>query len=187
MDQDANEFIGFAVEGAKRLNDMITDLLDYSKLTSKEPELVPVKLEKVLELALINLLIPTEEHKAIITYDPLPVVNGDEKLLMTLFQNLIGNGMKYNDKKPPKIHISSKKEKSHYIISVKDNGIGIKAEHLERIFTIFQRLHAREEYAGTGIGLVISQKIVHQHHGEIWAESEAGKGTIFYFTLPIKI
>ena len=113
----------------------------------------------------------------------LPTVNGDEKLLIMLFQNLIGNAIKYNNKKPPKIHISSKKEDNQYIISVKDNGIGIKPEHLERIFTIFQRLHAKEEYEGTGIGLAIAQKIVDQHHGKIWVESEQGKGTTFYFTL----
>ncbi len=184
LDQDANEFIGYAVEGAKRLNDMINDLLEYSKVTSKEPELVPVNLEKVLENALINLVIHTEEKNALIDHDPLPTVNGDEKLLILLFQNIIGNGIKYNDKKPPKIHISATEKDNQYIISIKDNGIGIKPEHLDRIFTIFQRLHAKDEYNGTGIGLAISQKIIHQHHGEIWAESEPGKGTTFYFTLP---
>jgi chemotaxis family two-component system sensor kinase Cph1 len=187
LDQDANDFIGYAVDGAKHLNEMITDLRDYSKLTSKEPVIIPVKLEKVLEYALINLIIPTEEHKAVITYDPLPTVNGDEKLLVMLFQNLIGNGIKYNDKKSPKIHISALKENNQYVISVKDNGIGIKPEYLERIFTIFQRLHGADEYNGTGIGLAIAQKIVHQHHGEIWAESEPGKGTTFYFSIPNQI
>ena len=184
LDQDANEFIEYAVDGAKRLNDMINDLLEYSKVTSKKPILVPVSLEKVLDDVLINLLISTEEKKAIITHDPLPTVNGDEKLLTLLLQNLIGNGIKYNDKKPPKIHISSKKEANRNIISIKDNGIGIKPEHLERIFTIFQRLHGVEEYEGTGIGLAIAQKIVHQHKGEICVESEYGKGTTFYFTIP---
>ncbi len=183
LDQDANEFIGYAVDGSRRLNDMITDLLEYSKVTSSEPILIPVNLEEVLEDALINLVIPTEEKNAIIDYDPLPTINGDAKLLTMLFQNLIGNGIKYNDKNPPKIHISTKEENDQYIISVKDNGIGIKPEHLDRIFTIFQRLHAKDEYEGTGIGLAIAQKIVNQHHGEIWAESEPGKGTTFYFTL----
>ena len=185
LDHDANEFIEYAVDGAKRLNDMINDLLEYSKVTSKEPILVPVNLEKVLDDALINLVIRIEEKSAIIEHDPLPV-RGDENLLTMLFQNIIGNSIKYNDKKPPKIHISSKKEDNQYIIGIKDNGIGIKPEHLDRIFTIFQRLHAKDEYEGTGIGLAISQKIVQQHHGEIWAESEYGKGTTFFFTLPIK-
>ena len=183
LDQDANEFIDYAVDGAKRLNDMINDLLKYSKVTSTEPICLPVNLEKVLEDALINLIIPTEENNAVITYDSLPKVHGDEKLLILLLQNLIGNGIKYNDKKTPKIHISSIKKDNQYIISVKDNGIGIKPEHLERIFTIFQRLHGKEEYDGTGIGLSIAQKIVHQHHGEIWVESEPGKGSTFYFTI----
>ncbi len=186
LDHDANEFIEYAVDGAKRLNDMINDLLEYSKVTSKEPILVPVNLEKVLDDALINLVIRIEEKSAIIEHDPLPVVRGDENLLTMLLQNIIGNSIKYNDKKPPKIYISSKKEDNRYIIGIKDNGIGIKPEHLDRIFTIFQRLHAKDEYEGTGIGLAISQKIVQQHHGEIWAESEYGKGTTFFFTLPIK-
>ena len=184
LDQDANEFIEYAVDGAKRLNDMINDLLEYSKVTSREPILVPVSLEKILDDVLINLVINTNEKNAIIDHDPLPIVCGDEKLLTMLFQNLIGNGIKYNDKKPPKIHISSKKEDNKYIISIKDNGIGIPPEHLERIFTIFQRLHGIDEYEGTGIGLSIAQKIVSQHNGEIWVESEHGKGTTFYFSLP---
>ena len=184
LDQDANEFIGFAVDGAKRLNDMINDLLEYSKVTNKEQVFRPVKLEKVLEEALINLIVPTEEHNAIIDYDPLPTVNGDEKLLVQLFQNLIGNAIKYHGQKPPKIHISSTKENNQYIISIKDNGIGIDSQHLDRIFIIFQRLHRNDEYEGTGIGLAIAQKIVHQHGGQIWAKSEPGKGTTLYFTIP---
>ena len=166
---------------------MITNCLEYSKLTSKNPIFKPVKLEKALEDALINLIVRSEEKNAQIDYDPLPIVTGDEQLLTMLFQNLIGNGMKYNDKKTPKIHISAIKEDNQYIVSVKDNGIGIKPEYLKRIFTIFQRLHGPEEYTGTGIGLAIAQKIVHQHHGEIWAESEPEKGTTFYFTIPKKI
>ena len=184
LDQDANEFIGFAVDGAKRLNDMINDLLEYSRVTNKEQVFRPVKLEKVLEEALINLIVPTEEHNAIIDYDPLPTVNGDEKLLVQLFQNLIGNAIKYHGQKPPKIHISSTKENNQYIISIKDNGIGIDSQHLDRIFIIFQRLHRNDEYEGTGIGLAIAQKIVHQHGGQIWAKSEPGKGTTLYFTIP---
>ena len=184
LDHDANEFIDYAVDGAKRLNNRINDLLEYSKVTSKEPVLVDVELEKVLDDALINLVIRTEEKNAIIEHDPLPLVKGDENLLTMLLQNIIGNSVKYNDKKPPKIRISSKKEDNRYIISIKDNGIGIKPEHLDRIFTIFQRLHAKDEYEGTGIGLAIAEKIVHQHHGEIWAESKLGEGTTFYFTIP---
>ncbi len=184
LDQDANDFINYAVDGAKRLNDMITDLLDYSKLTNNEPKCTEVNLNKVLEDALINLIIPIKENNAKITYDHLPIVNGDDKLLTMLFQNLIGNALKYHGPRQLKIHISSEKGINQYIISVDDNGIGIKTEYLKRIFTIFQRLHGPEEYEGTGIGLAISKKIVHQHNGEIWAESEPGKGTTFYFTIP---
>ena len=185
LDQDANEFIGFAVDGAKRLDAMTNDLLQYSRITSERREVTPVDFEKVLEVAKINLKVPIEENNAVITHDPLPTINGDEKLKVQLFQNIIGNAIKYRSEKTPKIHISAKKEKDHYIFSIKDNGIGMSPEHLERIFTIFQRLHTHDEYEGTGIGLAIAQKIVHQQGGEIWAESEPGKGTTFYFTILI--
>ena len=184
LDQDANDFINYAVEGSKRLNDMITDLLEYSRLTNNEPTFTLVNLDKVLDDALINLVIPTEENNVIITYDHLPIVEGDANLLTMLLQNLIGNAIKYHGTEQPKIHISSKRGINKDIISVKDNGIGIKPEHLKRIFTIFQRLHGHDEYPGTGIGLAISQKIIHQHGGELWVESEYGKGTTFYFSIP---
>ena len=127
---------------------------------------------------------PIDENKASINYDLLPIINGDEKLMLQLFQNLIGNAIKYRSKERPKIHISAKKERNKYLFTVSDNGIGISPDYLERIFTIFQRLHTHEEYEGTGIGLAIAQKIVHQHAGQIWAESEIGKGTAFHFTIP---
>jgi PAS domain S-box-containing protein len=184
LDEDANEFIRYAVDGAKHLNDMIIDLLKYSKLTKKESVFKWVKLENVLENALINLNTYTEENNAIISYDPLPTVNGDDKLLTMLFQNIIENGIKYNGTKQPKIHISATMEDNQYVIGVKDNGIGIKPEHLERIFTIFKRLHGPYEYSGTGIGLAIAQKIINIHHGKIWVDSKLGKGTTFYFSIP---
>lgn len=184
LDQDANEFIGFAVDGAKRLDIMIKDLLEYSQVMKKEREFNPVKLDKVLKETLINLVVQTEENNAIITYDPLPTIIGDEKLLVYLFQNLIGNAIKYRSPETPKIHISATKQEDRYLFSVKDNGIGMESEHLNRIFTIFQRLHGNEEYEGTGIGLAIVQKIVYKHGGNIWVESELGKGSTFYFTIP---
>jgi light-regulated signal transduction histidine kinase (bacteriophytochrome) len=183
LDQDANEFIGFAVDGAKRLDTMTNDLLQYSKITSKKREVSPVNFEKVLNEALINLKVPIEETNAIITHDPLPVIEGDEELKVQLFQNLIANAIKYRGDKTPEIHISAIKDGDQYLFSIKDNGIGISQKHLERIFTIFQRLHTREEYEGTGIGLAIAQKIIHQQGGRIWAESEPGKGTTFFFTI----
>jgi signal transduction histidine kinase len=184
LDQDANDFIGFAVEGAKRLDTMITDLLEYSKIGRYELEIKPVKCEDIIEKALINLKVPIEENNAVITYDHQYTVNCDENLMVLLFQNLIGNAIKYRSQEIPKIHISIKKEENQYLFSVKDNGIGIDLKHLERIFTIFQRLHRQEEYEGTGIGLAIAQKIVHQLGGNIWAESDLGNGSIFYFTIP---
>ncbi len=185
LDQDANEFIEYAVDGAKRLDDKIKDLLKYSQVSGREREYVIVNCERVLEETLINLKISIDENNAVITHDPLPSVKGDEKLLVQLFQNLIANAIKYRRQETPQIHISAKHKKNQYLFSVKDNGIGIDSVHLRRIFTIFQRLHTNDEYEGTGIGLAIAQKIVHQHGGEIWVESELGKGSIFYFTIPI--
>ena len=185
LDQDANEFIGFAVDGAKRLDAMTNDLLQYSRITSEKREITPVNFEHVLEHAITNLKVPIEENNAVITHDPLPTINGDEQLKVQLFQNLLGNAIKYRSQETPKIHISATKEKNHYLFSIKDNGIGMSPEHLERIFTIFQRLHTHDEYEGTGIGLAIAQKIVHQQGGRIWVESKSGKGSTFYFTMPI--
>ena len=185
LDQEANEFIGFAVDGAKRLDNMIIDLLEYSKVTKKEMEFDTINYEQILEQSLINLKVPIDENNAIVTHDSLPIIDGDANLLVQLFQNLIGNAIKYHDTNIPKIHISAIREENYYRFSVKDNGIGIDSQHLKRIFTIFQRLHSKEEYEGTGIGLAIVQKIVHQHKGKIWVESELGKGSTFYFTIPI--
>jgi PAS domain S-box-containing protein len=186
LDQDANEFIGFAVDGAKRLDAMTNDLLQYSKITSEKRDVIPVNFEHVLEQALTNLTFQIKENNAIITHDHLPIIDGDEQLKVQLFQNLISNSIKYRSHETPKIHISVIKENNQYLFSFKDNGIGMSPEHLERIFTIFQRLHTHEEYEGTGIGLAIAQKIVHQQGGQIWVESELGKGSTFYFTLPVK-
>jgi signal transduction histidine kinase len=185
LDQDANEFIGFAVDGAKRLDAMINDILIYSQVAKKERNLTPVNLNNVLEKAYLNLITSIEETEAELTHDPLPTLLLDEQLMIQLFQNLISNAIKYRSEKSPKIHISAKKEMDKYVFKVQDNGIGISPKHLERIFTIFQRLHTKQEYEGTGIGLSIAQKIVQQHGGQIWAESTPDKGSAFYFTIPI--
>ena len=139
-----------------------------------------------MEEALINLKVPIEKNNAVITHDPLPTIKGNEQFKFQLFQNLIGNAIKYRSQETPKIHISATKENNQYLFSIKDNGIGMSPDHLERIFTIFQRLHTHAEYEGTGIGLAIAQKIVHQQGGQIWVESELGKGSTFYFTIPDK-
>ena len=186
LDKDANEFIEFAVNGAKRLDYMINDLLEYSRVANRKREFNNVDVNKVLEQTILNLKAAIDDNSAEITYDPLPTLLGDEQLMILLFQNLISNSIKYHREEIPKINISAIKESNQYLFTVKDNGIGMSPKHLEKIFTIFQRLHTKDEYEGTGIGLAIVQKIVHQHAGEIWAESELGKGTTFYFNIPIK-
>ena len=186
LDDDAHEFIEFAVDGAKRLDNMINDLLEYSQVKGMVREFVQVDTEKVLDDTLLNLKVSIDKNNAVITHDPLPKIIGDKEMLIQLFQNLISNSIKYRSDKLPKIHISVIEEGNQYCFSVKDNGIGISSDHLERIFTIFQRLHTNDEYEGTGIGLAIAQKIVHQFGGQMWAESEKGKGSIFYFTISNK-
>lgn len=183
LDEDAHEYIGFAVDGAKRMDEMINDLLEYSRVTSGERVFKDLDTGEIVNKALLNLKVSVDESGAIITWENLPIINGDEKLMVQLMQNLIGNAIKYCDKKP-EIHIAAKKEHDNYMFSVADNGIGIDSKHLTRIFTIFQRLHRNDEYDGTGIGLAITQKIVQQHGGNIWVESTIGKGSTFYFTIP---
>jgi PAS domain S-box-containing protein len=185
LDEDANEFIGFAVNGAKRLDAMINDILIYSRVAKKERNLTPVNLNIVLEQVYLNLKTSIEETNAELTQDKLPTLLLDEQLMIQLFQNIIANAIKYRSEKTPQIHISARKEFNQYVFSVQDNGIGISPEHLERIFTIFKRLHTNQEYEGTGIGLSIAQKIVQQHGGQIWAESSSDGGSTFHFSIPI--
>lgn len=185
LDENANKFIDFAFDGAKRLEMMINDLLEFSRVSSQEIELEFVNCGKIIETVLINLKSLIEENQAVVTYDQLPDIFVNYHQMVQLFQNIISNAIKYRGKEIPEIHISVDKFDNEYIFSIKDNGIGIEQEHLKRIFTIFQRLHTQDEYEGTGIGLAISKKIVEQHHGKLWAESELGKGTTFHFTIPI--
>jgi light-regulated signal transduction histidine kinase (bacteriophytochrome) len=184
LDEDANDFINYAVDGAKRMDMMINDILEYGLIEKNKVESDHLNCEKIIETVLINLKSLIEENKAFVTYDPLPTIYANDHQMIQLFQNLIGNAIKYRGKKNPEIHISAEKRENEYLFSVEDNGIGIDQKHLERIFTIFQRLHSREEYEGTGIGLAIVQKIIQQYGGKIWAKSELGTGTTFYFTLP---
>ena len=186
LDEDANEFINYAVDGAKRMNDMINDLLEYSRIGNKERKFEYLQSEKILETAMINLKQSIEDSNANITHDPLPLIYANEHMMIQLFQNLIGNAIKYCGKEDPTIHISADNKDDEYLFSIMDNGIGIDQKHLDRIFTIFQRLHSRDEYDGTGIGLAISKRILQEHRGKIWVESELGKGSIFYFTIPNK-
>ena len=184
LDTDADEFIGFAVDGAKRMQGLIQDLLSYSRVGSKGKEFAPTDCGAVLTKALTALQLAVEETAATITHDKLPTVIGDETQLGQLFQNLIGNGIKYRNGDAPQIHISCEQEDGRWRFSVRDNGIGIDPQYAERVFIIFQRLHTREKYPGTGIGLAVCKKIVERHGGKIWVESAPGQGSTFYFTLP---
>ena len=184
LNEEAKDYINYAVDGAYRMDMMINDLLEYSRVESKEIEFKYLNSEKILEKALNNLKTFIDERNAVITSDSLPVIYANEPQMIQLFQNLIGNGIKYCDKKIPRIHISSISKDNNYIFEVQDNGIGINEAQLKRIFVLFQRLHTRDEYNGTGIGLAISKKIVQNHRGKIWAKSEPGIGTSFYFTIP---
>jgi signal transduction histidine kinase len=186
LDQNADDFIGFAREGAERMQVLITDLLQYSRVGTKPKEFRPAETDKVLKDSLSNLKVAIDETRAKITHDPLPIVVGDPIQLTQLFQNLIGNAIKFHGEQPPAIHVSAAQKDGVWEFSVRDNGIGIAAKDFERIFIIFQRLHARKKYAGTGIGLAVCKKIVERHGGRIWVASEPGKGTTFYFSIPAK-
>ena len=184
LDADANEFIGYAVDGANRMEKMINDLLSYSRVETRGKPFEAVGCTAILNQALTNLRMAIEETGAMITQDPLPTVMGAESQLVQLFQNLIDNAIKFRREEPPRIHISAEDRGNDWFFSVKDNGIGIDPQYNERIFIIFQRLHRREEYPGTGIGLTICKKIVERHGGRVWVDSQPGNGSTFYFTIP---
>ena len=184
LDADADEFIAFAADGASRMQRLIQDLLAYSRVDTKGKELLQTSSEEALELALVNLRAAISESGAEVTHDPLPSVVADQRQLMQLFQNLIGNAIKYQNGTPT-VHITAARNNSEkWIFSVKDNGLGIDPQYFERIFGMFQRLHKRDEFEGTGIGLAICKKIVERHGGTISVESELGRGSTFRFALP---
>jgi PAS domain S-box-containing protein len=183
LDGDALEFIAYAVDGSNRMKTLINDLLAYSRMGTRGKEFAPTDCEGVLARVLKNLEVAIAETKASITHDPLPQVLGDDVQLESLLQNLIGNSLKFRGKQKPKIHIGAEQDGDRWVFSVRDNGIGIDPQYFERIFIIFQRLHNREEYSGTGIGLAISKRIVERHGGRIRLESKPGEGSTFRFTL----
>ena len=187
LDKDADEFIGYAVDGANRLQRMINDLLAFSRVGTRGKPFAKTDVGVVLNLALTNLEVAIEESDAKITYGNLPTVDADEGQLLQLFQNLIENAIKFRSDKPPAIHVSAERGEGEWVFSVKDNGIGIDPKYRDRLFVIFQRLHSAAKYPGTGIGLALCKRIVERHSGRIWVESELGKGSTFRFTIPDKM
>jgi light-regulated signal transduction histidine kinase (bacteriophytochrome) len=184
FDEKADEYFEYVTDGVIRMQALIKDLLEYSRVGTRGKAFTPENCTQAVEQALSNLRSTVENTGSKITCDTLPVVMADVSQLSRLFQNLIGNAMKFCNRKPPKVHISAKQKGDDWVFSVKDNGIGIDPKHFERIFAIFQRLHTREEYEGTGIGLSLCKKIVERHGGRIWVESAVGKGATFFFTIP---
>ena len=191
LDEETTEFIGFARDGAQRMDRLIVDLLEYSRVGRKVKAFRPVPLDDLVNTALLNLQVAVAEASATVRIDgPLPTVDGDENELIRLFQNLIGNAVKYRTPdRAPVVTVAcardSDRGRGHWVLDVRDNGIGIAPEHLERVFGIFQRLHRRDEYEGTGVGLAVCKKIVEHHGGAIWVESVQGEGSAFRFTLPV--
>lgn len=185
LDEDANEFITFAVEGVSLMQTLIDDVLAYSRVDMQGIEFELTEVEKPLNQALANLRTRISESGAVITHDPLPTVLADNTQLMQLFLNLIGNAIKFRSEKAPEIHVGASRQEDGWLLSVRDNGIGIEPQFGDRIFVIFQRLHTRDEYPGTGMGLAICKKIVECHRGRIWVESKLGQGATFYMTIPL--
>jgi light-regulated signal transduction histidine kinase (bacteriophytochrome) len=183
LDAKADEYIGYTVGGAKRMQQLIGDLLALSRVGTNGGEFRDVPLSKVMSDVLLNLGPAVQESGAAVVHDSLPTVLADRGQMTQLLQNLIGNAIKFRNAQLPQVHISAEEAGDKWIVSVRDNGIGIAPEHAERVFQIFQRLHTRDQYPGTGIGLAVCRKIVERHGGKIWLDSTPGGGTTFHFTL----
>jgi light-regulated signal transduction histidine kinase (bacteriophytochrome) len=185
LDPDADKFINFAVDGATRMYALINDLLTYSRLATQGQPFELTDCAMVMDRVLDNLKLAIEETKADISVDNLPVLMIDGVQMIQLLQNLIENAIKFHRQNvPPKIHVHAEMDKDEWLFSVQDNGIGIEPQYFEQIFVVFRRLHNRDKYEGTGIGLAICKRIVERHGGHIWIESEPGKGSTFFFTIP---
>jgi signal transduction histidine kinase len=184
LDAEADEFIGFAVDGAKRMQALINDLLAYSRVGTKARPFAPTDCGAIVDVVINDLRVAIEECGARITHGPLPVVMADATQISHLFLNLLANAIKFRGTEAPRVQIDAEPTDDGWCFSVRDNGIGIGPEYFDRIFVLFQRLHSRREYAGTGIGLALCKKIVERHGGRIWVESAPGAGAAFRFTLP---
>jgi len=184
LNSEADRYIDEAIDEAKQMQTLISDMLSYSRVGTSGNLFVPTDCTTILNRSLANLRISLEQSGAVVTHDHLPEVMADPIQLVQLLQNLISNAMKFCGEAKPLIHISAERKEKEWVFSVSDNGIGIPAEHSERIFEIFQRLHNKKEYPGTGIGLSTCKKIVERHGGDIWVKSEPDKGSTFYFTIP---
>jgi len=185
LDADAEKYIDYILDGISRMRGLIEDLLEYAKLEKKVKEFGSSNCNDTLKRALANLRVAIEESGALVTHDKLPNIKIDETQLIQLFQNLIGNAIKYRREEPIRIHVSAEGKKSEWLFSVSDNGIGIDPQNTESIFEIFQRSKGDSDHPGTGIGLAICKRVIELHKGRIWVESELGKGSIFFFTIPI--
>jgi signal transduction histidine kinase len=186
LDEKGMEYIRFTADGAKRMDELIKDILEYSQVGAKDKEFKTVDCSSVLSNAISNLQVAMQESGALVTHDSLPTVVAEPMLLISLFQNLLGNAIKFHGAEAPKVHISAEKKGGEWVFSVSDNGIGIGPQFQEHIFRAFRRLHTRDEYPGTGVGLATCKKIVECHGGRIWVKSDVGKGSAFYFTIPAR-
>jgi PAS domain S-box-containing protein len=184
IDDKADKYIYFAVDGAARMQNLINDLLEFSRVATRAKEPESTDCEFLLDKVLSNLDLYIKQNKATVSHGPLPEIMADNNQLAQLFQNLIINGIKFHSDEAPKVHISAEKKANKWVFSVQDNGIGIDPQYSEKIFEVFKRLHNKDEYPGTGIGLAICKRIIERHGGLIFVESELGKGSTFYFTLP---
>jgi light-regulated signal transduction histidine kinase (bacteriophytochrome) len=188
LDDDAKDFIAFAVDGANRMQRLISDLLAYSRIETRGKPFERTDSSSALCDALANLALTIEETNATVTHDPLPTVMADRVQLMQTFQNLISNAIKFRrNGVAPQVHVSAEEKSGQWLFSVRDNGIGIDPKQYDRAFVIFQRLHTRKEYPGTGIGLAVCKRIIERHGGRIWVESGTDKGSTFFFTLPHRL
>lgn len=182
-DDRARENVQFILDCAERMQQLLDDLMDYSRLDRAEAPLTSVDCERVLQQALMNLRADILVGEAEVTHDPLPTVPGNASQLVRLFQNLIGNGVKFRGDAPPRVHVSARRDDGLWEFTVSDNGIGIDPRHFEKVFGVFQRLHSQEMFPGNGVGLASCKVIVERHGGRIWVESAPGEGSVFHFTL----